>query len=95
MIYVGLAILGLYMVLNICIGVAYSMRKWWNVFYIDQTLFGKICAVIFYFPSWVVMILKYGIVFAFYWVMYAVRYIVLLVFKLAKWLYAKFKTTNL
>ena len=49
----GLAILG-YVALNVLIVCHYSITFMWKEFWVEQKWFGKICANIFYLPSWII-----------------------------------------
>ena len=43
-----------YVVLNVLIVCHYSIPFMWQEFWVEQKWFGKICANLFYLPSWIV-----------------------------------------
>lgn len=53
MIYVMYVILGLWVILNIVVVVTHSLRSMAREFWVEQNIFGKICANIFYALAWV------------------------------------------
>lgn len=57
----GLVILA-YVVLNILIVYHYSIAFMWQEFWVGQKWFGKICANLFYLPSWVIKFVMVALV---------------------------------
>ena len=58
----------IYLGLNAVIGIGASLGWIWEYFWVEQNFFGKICATVFYIPAYVLALLKYAVVFIFYWV---------------------------
>ena len=67
MIYVLYAVLALWGVLNVVVAVKCSMREMANDFWVDQNVFGKICANAFYAPAWVLSAVILAVVVVLYW----------------------------
>ena len=69
----ALLVLGLlvalgWVVANILVASCYSIRFMWEEFWITQTIFGKLCANVFYAPAWVLQWVKFALVVALFWV---------------------------
>lgn len=51
-----------YVVLNILVVYHYSIAFMWQEFWVGQKVFGKICANLFYLPSWVIKFVMVALV---------------------------------
>ena len=73
--FMFLMFLIIYLALNAVVGIGASWIWIWENFWIEQNFFGKICTTIFYFPAYVLTLLKYAVVFILFWVFYALAYV--------------------
>ena len=57
----GLVLLA-YAVANILVVINYSIAFMWREFWVEQKVFGKICANIFYLPAWIISFILVALV---------------------------------
>lgn len=58
----GILVLLAYAVANILVVINYPIRFMWKEFWVEQKVFGKICANVFYLPAWVISFALVGVV---------------------------------
>ena len=95
MIYVLYAVLGLWAILNIVVVIKYSLREMAVEFWVNQNVFGKICANIFYCLAWVVSAVLVAVVCLLGWLSFGIYYIGKFAVGVLKPLYVKAIKLNL
>ena len=61
-----------YAICNVFVVFMYSPKAMYREMWVEQSIFGKISANIFYAPAWVVQALYVGLFIGFYWLIKAV-----------------------
>lgn len=95
MTYTLIAILGIIGISNLAVFFIMSLKDMYRDFWEYQGWVGRLTANLFYAPAWLLKGLVYGLVLGIYWVLFGIRYIITILYRVFKVLYGRVIGYNL
>jgi hypothetical protein len=84
-----LIIVGIYALLNLVVAFGMSLKAMYEDFWVGQCWIGRICANLFFAMAWIIKGCLYALVIALYWVLWVVRYVITVLYRILKVLYGR------